>query len=578
MNKRDFIRSIIVTALSCSIMGFSVISSHEDDSRDLRQLTVKLPNYAAQERTVEIKDGLVLLEGDMILGTEEEVFNQRGAYILGENFRWNLGIIPYVIDGNHPATTEILAAIKEMNGHTFICLQDRTVESDYVRFRSGNTNASAIGRQGGEQAIFIRSDAKHGDVMHEILHALGMLHEHTRPDRDEFIQINYNNIDERDHHNFDPYLPEVGASFGVYDYSSIMHFDSMAFARMEDLITIEVRNQPPPPGEKILIGFRNAISSGDAMTLNFLYPKAHGCCDQFAGYNLITREQNGTEVRLRRFRDNTFHNSCGEPILSGNWNFVEYYPYDFSGDGNTDIMARTSKGEMVLFSYRNGKFENSSGDLVGSGFNYKEYLPGYWSQTGSGSADMMVLDHNNQLLHIEYIHHLGRFTEPKVVGTSFEFTDALVGNWIPNGSDDLIIRTSDGSLLLYAYFNGVFTGQKQPVGVHFNFDDHFVEDFDGDGLSELMGRLYNGDIYYYDFIANAFPPAFTGGQSPVAKNWHYKEYYLGHWSGNQSADILVQTDNGVLELYPFFNGQFVPKYQVGQGFTFEDGLVTREAF
>ena len=35
----------------------------------------------------------------------------------------------------------------------------------------------------------------HGIIMHEFLHALGFQHEHVRADRDDFITVNWNNIE-----------------------------------------------------------------------------------------------------------------------------------------------------------------------------------------------------------------------------------------------------------------------------------------------------------------------------------------------------------------------------------------------
>ena len=55
-------------------------------------------------------------------------------------------------------------------------------------------------------------------VIHELLHAVGFAHEQTRPDRDQTVTINYNNIQSGTEGNFQRYLTTDVSTFNkAYD-------------------------------------------------------------------------------------------------------------------------------------------------------------------------------------------------------------------------------------------------------------------------------------------------------------------------------------------------------------------------
>lgn len=56
--------------------------------------------------------------------------------------------------------------------------------------------ASLVGRTGGKQLVSMQRSGclQNGIIQHELLHALGFYHEHTRSDRDQHVTINWQNI------------------------------------------------------------------------------------------------------------------------------------------------------------------------------------------------------------------------------------------------------------------------------------------------------------------------------------------------------------------------------------------------
>ncbi|ALC39803.1 maker525 [Drosophila busckii] len=71
-----------------------------------------------------------------------------------------------------------------------------------------------------------------GVIKHELLHALGFVHMHSDARRDDYVIIEWDNIQEGREHNFERYNNTDVTDFGVeYDYLSVLHYGSHAFSK-----------------------------------------------------------------------------------------------------------------------------------------------------------------------------------------------------------------------------------------------------------------------------------------------------------------------------------------------------------
>ena len=74
-------------------------------------------------------------------------------------------------------------------------------------------------------------------IQHEFIHALGFNHEQNRPDRNDYVTINWNNIIQGLKSNF--MRQKTSLTFNVpYDGKSIMHYKAKDFSK-NNLYTIE---------------------------------------------------------------------------------------------------------------------------------------------------------------------------------------------------------------------------------------------------------------------------------------------------------------------------------------------------
>ena len=117
----------------------------------------------------------------------------------------------------------------------------RASQANYITVQeevtSGEGGHSAVGMVGGQQFLVISTVAwDHATVCHELGHALGLVHEHQRSDRDSFVTILTNNIQAGLESNFVKLSNSQNKT--AYDFLSIMHYARDAFSA-NTLDTIE---------------------------------------------------------------------------------------------------------------------------------------------------------------------------------------------------------------------------------------------------------------------------------------------------------------------------------------------------
>ncbi len=246
--------------------------------------------------TVEVIDGMAIVDGDIVLG-EANALREAAAGIgprsitcnpiFGGDFgcaRWTDGVIGYRFandwgdeDEDERMQAIIVEGMSYWEDHTGMRFEPRQ-SGELIEFRDGDGCWSSIGRAvitGFDvQSITLNNSGcdDPGIAAHEIGHAIGIYHEQSRDDRDEYVTVQYDQIREGRASQFDM-KGDRAEDRGVYDYESIMHYRRSAFSiggTCEDDDTSGCTIVPLEPG--VTIGQRDYLSEGDILGGYSLYP------------------------------------------------------------------------------------------------------------------------------------------------------------------------------------------------------------------------------------------------------------------------------------------------------------------
>ncbi|GMR61607.1 hypothetical protein PMAYCL1PPCAC_31802, partial [Pristionchus mayeri] len=190
--------------------------------------------------------------------------------------KWPSGRIPYTISTQYSSISRqrIAEAIDDYTENTCISFVPKAArDTDYIHIMPDDGCYSLVGRNGGRQILSLGDGCiQKGIIVHEMMHTVGFFHEQSRADRDDYVSIKWENVENGLQDQFDKYSLSMIDHLGTqYDYGSIMHYAKTAFSK-NGRPTIE------PKKSGVTIGQRRGFSSNDLFKINKLYacPSSNG--------------------------------------------------------------------------------------------------------------------------------------------------------------------------------------------------------------------------------------------------------------------------------------------------------------
>jgi hypothetical protein len=296
----------------------------------------------------------------------------------------------YTIAAGFTATelADINDALNHWRTNTVLTFTERTTQANYIRIAPGGTNtglySNYVGMKGGQQLINLESGGfGPGQVIHEIGHAVGLIHEQCRLDRGNTINVFYDNVSPHTSNNiyqFETYAQQgqSGTQIGTLDINSIMMYGSFDFSdNVHPTMTLL--------DGTTFFAQRWALSPGDLETIRYIYQPI------FARETWVTTESDGDNYYNHRegyvtvdfYQDaaNTIPATLQYPVTL---NYASFSTQDCSGstviNPNSITIPAGTPSQLLLgyFSYTNSynaaedPVSCSSSDIgLNSGLGYR---------------------------------------------------------------------------------------------------------------------------------------------------------------------------------------------------------------
>jgi hypothetical protein len=240
-------KKIYLGLFAATLLCISVFSCKKQVSENIPETDMKKSdqmhefNFGGNKILIKEDKGTYYLSDDIIL--TEQQFNllkannnaamsatARALIMNSLVKRWTNSIVYYSLSSLGADTASSLKAMQYITRVSPLTFVQRTSQANYINFVKSTGNSSSVGMVGGAQNLNLYNYNTPGIIIHEIFHALGVMHEQCRTDQSSNVVIHPENIPDDKEFNFNQVSVSSYSNYGTFDFESIMMYEPYAFS------------------------------------------------------------------------------------------------------------------------------------------------------------------------------------------------------------------------------------------------------------------------------------------------------------------------------------------------------------